>query len=117
MQFSSPRGNPETKLYRDFKKLVESHGWYIKKTHGSKYQSGLPDVVMWHKTHGERWVELKTTDGALSTTQINSFANITKYGGRIWVVRKLDDYKNLFGKPNWTYYVPGVYSKYVRDSL
>lgn len=84
---------------------MEKLGWYIIKTHGSEFQSGLPDLLCWHPDYGFRMIETKTEVGHLTQAQMITFRQIQKHGGRIYILRGVEDYELLFGKPNFTQYL------------
>ena len=84
---------------------MELNNWLVVKTHGSMYQSGLPDIWSHHKTFGERWIELKTNTGSLSTNQIAMFNKMIAHGAKIWLLRTHADYRLLFEPPNYQSYL------------
>lgn len=80
-------------------------GWYVKKIHGSKYQSGLPDVYAHHLKFGGLWIELKHDKNKLEDSQVHEFALMSKHGARIFVIRDVKEYPEvLYHAPNWGTY-------------
>jgi hypothetical protein len=89
-----------------FVKRCRECGWYTKKLHGSKYQSGLPDLLLIHKLYGVKFVEMKQPGEPLRSTQKAVFYDMWSIGGaKIWVLHDEDDYDLLFEEPNWMDYV------------
>jgi len=93
---------PETtKVVRPLMLLMRARGWYVKKIHGSQYQSGLPDLFAAHPKYGSRWIECKWGNNFLSAAQIKEFAAMDKAGVGIWVLRSPDEYDILLKPANW----------------
>lgn len=87
---------------------MESRGWFVLVTHGSKFQSGLPDLWCGHKNHGQRWVELKNpTAYHFTPAQLVTFKKISEVGVGIWVLLAAteDEYNKLWRPPNWWTYL------------
>ena len=88
-------------------------GWYVKKTHGSKYQSGLPDVYCSHMRFGVLWIETKVRNNRLEDSQILEFTLMSKAGSRIFVIRHLHEYPDVLHRsPNW-----GTYGSSIKSAL
>ncbi len=81
-----PREQVEQKVVERLRKLMADRGWYSIKTIGNEYQSGLPDLLCWHKSYGMRMVEVKTPRGQYTPHQKREFHMISAYGGNIWVL-------------------------------
>lgn len=101
MQFKKPRGSPEKDGTTRLRKLMIEQGWYVKKTHGSMYSDNWPDLYALHPRHGQRWIEMKTACGVLSTGQVDEFGKWSKFGMGVWCLRDENDYQLLFQPPNW----------------
>ena len=99
------RSGPEAKGTRLLINYMRAHGWWCKKIHGGKFQSGLPDWYCIDPSYGHKWVEMKAPNGKISSSQIQVFSQMTKYGDKIWICRDEKDYQLLFGPPNWKKYV------------
>jgi hypothetical protein len=108
MQFRQPRAKPEKEAATKLIKLMRKEGWYVKRLNVSAGQystPGFPDYYCLHKVHGQRWVETKSHDsGKLEASQLDTFAEWSKYGMGVWVLTGESDYKLLFEKPNWWKY-------------
>lgn len=79
-----------------FRRKLKDEGWYTIKTHGGKFQAGLPDLYCMHKIYGARWVEMKQPTGKLSSRQIKEFTKWWSHGIKIWVLTGPLDYDLLF---------------------
>ncbi len=113
MKYKKPRRTvrtgPEDKGSRRLRLKMQTEGWYVKKLHGGKYQSGLPDLVAMHPIHGLRWIEMKAPGGKLRSSQIHTFNLFEKHGQEVYVLESEKDYRKLFNKKgNWLQYVRGL---------
>lgn len=96
----------EGTIQKEIREYLEERGWYTKKTHGSEYMDGFPDLYALHKRYGQRWIEIKRpTLGKFTRAQLREFPIWTAHGVGIWVMTSIRDYKKLFDKPNWWQYV------------
>lgn len=94
---------PERIIQDALIKYLEGKGWFIIETHGSLYQSGLPDLYCTHEKHKQRWIEVKNLDNYTFTpAQRKKFPLISK-GAGIWILTAATDseYQKLFEPPNW----------------
>lgn len=65
----------------------------------------MPDYVMFHLIYGTRWVELKTSDGKLSSRQKEMLVIMQRHGASVYVLNGKDDYDLLFKPSNLTHYL------------
>ncbi len=110
LQYKNPKitvkTGPEAKGAKRLRLHMRAKGWYIKKLHGGRYQSGLPDLLCLHSLHGHRWVETKSPGGKLRQSQIHEFTIMEQHGEQIYVLEDEKDYMKLFNKKgNWLQYV------------
>lgn len=109
LNFKSPkrtvRIGPEYYGAKRLRQYMEVQGWYIKKLHGSKFQSGLPDLICFHPVYGIRLIETKAPGMKLRDSQRDEFLRITKAGGKIWVCEDEKHYGRLLKEPNWVDYI------------
>lgn len=101
-----PKHGPEYHVREAIVKMLEMRGWYVKKVHGSMYQSGFPDLYCTHKKHGIRWIEVKlpNMEGSRWTKdQLADFPKLADNGTPIWVLTAATEYeyRKLFGPDNW----------------
>lgn len=103
---SSSRSQPEQASSIRLRRYMKAQGWYVKKIHGGKYQSGLPDLYCHHPQHGHRWIETKVPKGKLSDSQIQEFTRLHKACDKIYVLEDETHYYRLFAtRDNWMEYV------------
>lgn len=106
MNIKKPRGRPEDKAAGRLRRYMENKGWMVKKLHGGKYQSGLPDLVAFHAIHGLRWIETKNIGGKLRVSQRELFADMALHGQKVFILHDQTDYAILFSKhDNWRSYI------------
>ncbi len=107
MQYIKPRvrEQPEKKDSQTLRNYMEARGWWIKKIHGSTYQSGLPDLLCIHSVHGTKWIENKVKKGKLRPSQITTFGEMRAHGCEVYVVENYRQYNRIFEKRgNWLEY-------------
>ena len=101
-KFKSPHG-PEFKIQTQFIKYLEMRGWGVQRMAGGMFQFGVPDLYIFHKHYGSRWVDLKVA-GRYSWTKAQrvTWPYWAKMGVGIWIITAADDtqYNLLFGPPN-----------------
>jgi len=110
MEFKQPRNTvrsgPEAKGASRLILYMRTKGWWCKKLHGGKYQSGLPDLVAMHPIYGIKWIETKADGGKLRSSQITMFKMFNQYGQKVFVLESEKDYWKLFEKKdNWILYI------------
>lgn len=110
MDYKQPRKNvktgPEAAGAMRLRRYMLARGWYSKKLHGGKYQSGLPDNVYMHSLHGLKWIETKAPGEWLRPSQVKCFGEFEKYGQQVYVLEDEQDYPKLFKTTgNWRAYI------------
>lgn len=101
------RAKPEAKIQAEFARYLTARGWLVEQTHGSRYQSGFPDLFLAHRAHGQRWVDCKNPKAySLTRAQQLKWPAWERAGVGIWIITGAtqDDYDRLFGPPNWRDY-------------
>lgn len=108
------RVNPETILTNKIRDHLQAKGWYTKKLHGSKFQHGLPDLLVSKIGFGTRFIEVKTPSrsrqkfGGLSPRQLKEFNLMDSAGCKIYIINDVFRcHKVLEGPPNWKVYALG----------
>jgi len=104
------RGRPERDIQDAICSLLRAHGWYVKETHGNKYQTGFPDVYATHSVYGVRWIEVKLPDmkgSKFTPAQMDSFPKLRANGTRIWILTAATDYEyqKLFKPDNINFWL------------
>lgn len=104
-----PRQGPEAKIQANIILMLRGRGWFVKETHGNKFQWGFPDLWASHKRYGHRWIEVKNGDGAYDFTpaQLESFPLFCNNGSGVWILKAAtpEEYDKLFKPPNWLLYL------------
>ncbi len=101
MIYRKPKTQPESVGAARLRRYMEARGWFLKKLHGNKFQSGMPDYVAFHATYKMRWIENKTLEGRLKPSQVRCFTEMAEKGEKIYVCFDEVDYDKLFGPDNW----------------
>lgn len=99
------RKGPEAKIQADLVAYLRYREWFVKETHGSIYQSGLPDIYADHYTYGARWIEVKNpVKYEFTKAQMRDFP---KFNAGIWILTAATDeeYAKLFKPANWYQYL------------
>lgn len=108
---------PEEKIVKALMRLMRERRWWVHKTHGGTYSSGLPDLLACHVNYGYRFIEVKNADSYHFThRQEQEFDVMMKAGVGIYVValpvgftekQLVYEYESVVvnGGPNWTKYL------------
>ena len=110
MNHRKPRGQPESKAANRLVQYMKARYWGIWKLGGGKFTVGWPDFYAFHRTHGHRWVETKTHEGRLRSSQIDKFRQLTDAGDSVYVLTDEKDYYKLFNNANWMMFIRGIIS-------
>jgi hypothetical protein len=95
---------PELKIQRKLVKFLRERGWHVEYMLANGFQCGIPDLYCFHKKYGPRWVEVKRPEGySFTDRQRRKFPEWERAGIGIWILTAAtdDQYKFLFGPPNW----------------
>ena len=80
-------------------------------THGSKFQSGMPDLVCMHLRYGWRFVEVKRPKGSSFTAAQDHWFPLLK---RIWIMKDPKEYPCLMKGPNWHIFYKKLYNHRIK---
>jgi len=100
---------PEDKVREKVITKLRYHEWYVKITHGNRFQSGIPDLLCCHSCYGIRFVEIKLPNmqgSKFTPAQMVDFPKFIAHGCGIWILTGDSDeeYQKLFKKSNfWQY--------------
>ena len=98
------RNGPERTIQEALTVMLMLKGWGVKETHGNIYQFGFPDLYIFHKSYGTRWVEVKNPKAySFTPAQLETFPFFASKGVGVWILTEATEYeyKKLFGPPNW----------------
>ena len=101
---------PEKILQEKIESMLRYKGWYVLRTHGNMFQSGLPDNFACHSTYGQRWIEIKVKErhgDIFTSAQHEVFPKLSANGSGVWVLvdSTEKEYQKLFDRPNWYQYL------------
>jgi hypothetical protein len=95
----------EFKLQRDLKAYLKRRGWFVQAFTGNAYQTGVPDLFVFHPDHDFRWIDLKRPDRyEFTKAQRAKWPEWHAGGVGVWILTGIHDYDKLFGPPNWRDY-------------
>jgi hypothetical protein len=95
---------PEWHIQQDLIKFLTARGWLVEHTHGSVYQTGFPDLYLFHARWRERWVDCKVAGKySFTNAQKIKWPEWERHGVGIWILTAASEseYRKLFGPPNW----------------
>jgi len=102
-----PKHGPEWYIQRDLMVYMKARGWHVERMTGNMYQKGIPDLYCYHKTWGERWIDVKN-DGKYSFTddQKRKWPIWERAGIGIWILTGANQqqYDLIFKPPNFRSY-------------
>lgn len=86
----------ESQLQRDAEEYLDQIGvWWKHDRDSRKERPGIPDLIICQE--GEFvGVELKSREGKVTKEQRDEMAVIRKNGGRTWVARSMDEFREKF---------------------
>lgn len=101
------RDRKEARIQDEIENKLRLLGWFVKSTHGSIYQHGLPDVYAAHTKYGQRWIEIKNPDGfKFTASQRETFPLMAAAGVGIWIATAVEQVPDILHKaPNWYMYM------------
>jgi hypothetical protein len=68
---------------------------------GNMLQFCIPDLYAGHKSHGDRWIDIKNpTAYDYTMRQIQKWPVWEAHGIGIWIITGNEDYEKLFEPPN-----------------
>lgn len=109
------RSSPEDIIQRAIIAFLELRGWFVRETHGNAYQKGFPDLYMFHREYGSRWVDCKNpVRHRYTKAQCQEWPKWEAAGVGIWIMFEASEeaYATLFADPNFRKYWKPHYDKY-----
>lgn len=107
---------PEAAIQRRIRAFLGDRGWETYQTHGNAFQAGLTDLIIYNPKYGYRFVDVKVA-GRYSFTkaQCQVWTAWEKVGWGVWILTDDTDeeYKKLFGPPNFRDYWKPSYDRYL----
>ena len=102
-----PREGPERKIQSALLEYLEVRDWTVEVMHGNAFQRGIPDLYLFHRKWGQRWVDVKNPERySFTTAQKIKWPRWEKAGIGIWILTAAtqEEYDKLFDLPNWRQY-------------
>ena len=110
--------NPEARLQERLVTFLQERGWVVEVMHGNVFQKGIPDLYLFRRDFGPRWVDVKLPKGSVLTkAQCQKWPKWDAAGIGIWILKEATDeeYQKLFCPPNWREMWKPRYDQYIRD--
>ena len=102
------RHGPEFGIQHEVIDFLIARHWHVERLIGNAFQSGLPDLLAFHKKWGSRFVEIKYANSySFTKAQKQKWPVLERYGVGIWILTAATqtEYDKLFAPPNWRSYV------------
>lgn len=92
----------------------------MKKTNGNRFQKGFPDRYIFQKGMGQKWIDYKAPlRNCFTIAQQKEWPEWDEGGVGIWIMTEASDeeYRKLFGPPNWREFWKPRYGQLDVDAL
>ena len=102
-----PKHGPEWHMQKKHIVFLETRGWLVEVMHGNAFQRGIPDLYLFNRDWGERWVDVKHAEKYTFTkAQRHKWPRWESKGIGIWILTAAtqEEYDKLFRSPNWRHY-------------
>lgn len=115
--------NPETVIRNKLRSFLQARGWHVEIFTCNAYQKGIPDLGIWHRKHGFRWIDVKCPDR--NSLTVEQQAKWPKWedtqipGLQVWILTAATEaeYNKLFQKPNWRMFWKPSYGRKQRELI
>ena len=100
------RGN-EWRIQRDLISYLKDRDWLVERLTGNAYQKGIPDLYIYRRDWGERWIDVKDPKRySFTPAQREKWPIWSNAGVGIWILTAATqaEYDKLFKPPNWKDY-------------
>ncbi len=102
-----PKHGPEWHIQKALIEFLQTRGWIVEPMHGSAFQRGIPDLYLFRKDWGARWVDVKYSKRyGFTKAQRIKWPTWDRAGIGIWILAAATqkEYDKLFAPPNWLEY-------------
>jgi hypothetical protein len=102
-----PKHGPEWHIQKALTEFLQARGWVVEVMHGNAFQRGIPDLYLFRKDWGARWVDVKNPKKySFTKNQRIKWPFWEKMGIGIWILTAATqhEYDKLFKAPNWRDY-------------
>lgn len=110
------RTSPEKQIENAVRLFLSDRGWLVEKTHSTAYSSGWPDLYLFHREHGHRWVDIKVpARNQLTKAQCQKWPVWEAAGIDVHIITGATEteYAKLFRPANWREFWRPAYDRYV----
>lgn len=99
-----PIYNREKRIQDEIIEYLKTRSWLVERMIGNAFQVGIPDLFVWHREWGFRWIDVKV-EGKYSFTKAQKikWPLWESYDLGVWILTGADEenYRKLFAPPNW----------------
>ncbi len=98
---------PEWHIQKALVPYLKARGWVVEEMHGNAFQRGIPDLYLFCRERGYRWVDVKHAKRYTFTkAQRKKWPFWDSQGIGIWILTAVSqaEYDKLFAPPNWREY-------------
>jgi hypothetical protein len=98
---------PEWYIQKELVGFLQTRGWLVEVMHGNAFQKGIPDLYLFRRDIGHRWVDVKQPKKYTFTkAQRIKWPTWERAGNGIWIMvaATQEEYDKLFAPPNWLEY-------------
>jgi len=102
-----PTHGPEWHIQKALVTYLKVRGWVVEVMHGNAFQRGIPDLYLFNRKWGYRWVDVKHPKRYTFTkAQRRKWPYWDSMGIGIWILTAAtqEEYDKLFAPPNWRNY-------------
>jgi len=98
---------PEWHIQKKLVQYLKDREWVVEVMHGNAFQQGIPDLWIFNRKWGARWVDTKNpTKYSFTKAQKLKWPYWDSMGIGIWILTAAtqEEFDKLFGPPNWRDY-------------
>lgn len=120
MKIQRPAHGPEWHIQKDLVAYLKTRGWVVEVMHGNAFQRGIPDLWLFKKGIGERWVDVKHPKRySFTKAQKLKWPYWDGMGVGIWILTAAnqEEYDKLFAPPNWRDYWKDSWALPTQDDI
>ena len=99
-----PKHGPEWHIQKALCDFLRTRGWTVEEMHGNAFQRGIPDLYLFKRDIGHRWVDVKQPKRySFTKAQRIKWPAWDRAGIGIWILTAATqiEYDKLFASPNW----------------
>lgn len=104
---ASIKGSEEARIQKKLVAYLRERGWLVERIIGNAFQMGLPDLYLFRRDAGSRWVDVKVP-GKYSFTKAQKikWPYWHSLGLGVWILTAASqaEYDKLFAPANWQEY-------------